>query len=349
MIADKDYCMSSFLTLRYIADENKTFKEGLKRPVYPLPSKKYNIRSANDIDRAIQEILYPILNNPLRVGIMLSGGMDSAILASYLPPGIKAYTLECQADGSKKETDEAAYFADRRKLEHHIVKITWDDYKKYTPLCMMTKCAPCHSIEPMIYKAAKQARSDGCTQLIFGESADVKFGGMDGLLSKDWKKDEFISRYTYIDPRKILKNPIVVTEPFEKYAQSDSYDAHGFVSNFFFKEGINSYSNACTAADIAFIAPYAHMQLDVPLDLQRIRNGESKYLIRELFAKRYPHSMPAVKLPMPRAVGIWLQDWKGPTREEFLPHCIDNLKGDQKWLVYVLEWFLNMLDGLEKV
>jgi asparagine synthetase B (glutamine-hydrolysing) len=347
MTVDKNYCMSSFLTLRYIADENKTFKEGLNRPGYPLPAERYKIRSADDIDIAIQEILSLVVTPP--IGIMLSGGMDSAILASYLPAGTKAYTLECQAEGSKKETDEAAYFADRCSLEHHVVKITWDDYKQYTPLCMMTKGAPVHSIEPMIYKAAKQAKGDGCTHLIFGESADVKFGGMDGLLSKDWTKDEFIARYTYLEPQKALKEPITVTEPFEKYIQGDFYNAHGFVSNFFFKEGINSYFNACAVADISLIAPYAQMRLDVPLDLYRIRNGESKYLIRELFAKRYPDSMPAVKLPMPRAVGIWLKDWMGPARDEFLPHCTGSLTGDQKWYVYVLECFLNMLDGLEQV
>ena len=48
---------------------------------------------------------------------------------------------------------------------------------------------------------------------------------------------------------------------------------------------------------------------------------------------------------MPRAVGIWLADWDGPTREEFLPGCVEGLKADQKWLLYSLEMFLNMLDN----
>lgn len=37
----------------------------------------------------------------------------------------------------------------------------------------------------------------------------------------------------------------------------------------------------------------------------------------------------------------WLSKWKGPTREEFLPNCQYGLTGDQKWLVYALELFMN--------
>ena len=342
-IVDKDYCMSSFLTFRYVFDDDKVFREDVQRVIYPLPETKFLIYNNIDIHNAIQNILRPIVDN--QTGIMLSGGMDSAILASYLPSGTKAYTLETQAEGAKKETKEAQYFAERCKLEHHLVKITWDDYKTYAPLCMKQKGAPIHSIEPMICKAAIQAKADGCTKLIFGEIADTKFGGLDGLLSKPWTKDEFKERYTYLDPTLILCQPVDVSCYYDVYGDKDSYDVHGFLNQFFLIESLNSYYNACKTADIACILPYALMKLDIPLDLQRIRNGESKYLIRELFAKRYPDSVPAVKLPMPRGIGTWLKDWEGPLREEFLPNCIDGLTGDQKWYVYVLEWFLNLIDN----
>jgi len=340
---DKNYCMSSFLTYRFIFDETKLFKEEVKRAVYSLPEIKYLIRSSNDIDNAIQNELSKIVDN--QTGIMLSGGMDSAILASYLPAGTKAYTLECQAEGVKHETKEARCFAELCNLDHHVVKITWDDYEKYAPLCMKQKGAPIHSIEPMICKAAMQAKTDGCTKLIFGENADIKFGGMDGLLAKDWTKDEFKKRYTYIEPSSVLKNPVDICEPFDSYDNENFFDTHGFINKFFLTEAHNSYSNACTTAGIEYYTPYVFMKLDVPLDLQRIRSGESKYLIRELFVKRYPNSMLAVKLPMPRAVGIWLKEWKGPAKEEFLPDCINGLTGDQKWYVYVLEWFLNLIEN----
>ena len=61
---------------------------------------------------------------------------------------------------------------------------------------MLNKGAPIHSIEVQICKAAMQAKEDGFDTLIFGESADVNFGGQDGLLSKDWSVPEYIDRYS---------------------------------------------------------------------------------------------------------------------------------------------------------
>ena len=81
-----------------------------------------------------------------------------------------------------------------------------------------------------------------------------------------------------------------------------------------------------------------------PLDLNRIRNGEPKYLIKELFKKRYPHIPVPDKIPMPRAMDQWLKDWDGPTRKEFLPNCVKDLTGDQKWMVYCLEKYLDIFD-----
>ena len=86
------------------------------------------------------------------------------------------------------------------------------------------------------------------------------------------------------------------------------------------------------------------MRLDIPLDIQRVRSGDTKYLLRELFRRRYPDFTANKKLPMPRAVGIWLKDWEGPKHPEFKEFDINTLKADQKWLVFILEQFLYMLD-----
>jgi hypothetical protein len=44
---DKNYCMSSFLTYRFVFDETKLFSEEIKRDVYPLPETKYMIRTSS--------------------------------------------------------------------------------------------------------------------------------------------------------------------------------------------------------------------------------------------------------------------------------------------------------------
>lgn len=342
MIVDKEYCMSSFLMFRCIADKNKQFASGETRKQLNIPKNRYMIKSSNDIDNTIKEILKNNIDD--KTGIMLSGGIDSAILATYVPEGTKAYTLKCIADGAVDETIRAKEFSDKCKLDHKIVEIYWEDYINLTPEIVNHKKAPVHSIEIQIYKAALQAKKDGINKLIFGESADAIFGGQDGLMSKDWTFDDFVKRYTYVMPNKVLKDPILITEPYERYRKGKYIDFYAFVSEFFYTESISSYLNVCSLAGVEFIAPFTNMKLDIPLDLKRIRSGDSKYLVRELFEKLYPGHEMGKKTPMPRPMGQWLANWDGPQRDEFIPGCIKNLDGDQKWLVYVLEWFLNLIN-----
>ena len=50
---------------------------------------------------------------------------------------------------------------------------------------------------------------------------------------------------------------------------------------------------------------------------------------------------------MPRPVDIYFKDWAGPTRPEFRRDIdMSILTGNQKWLLYSLEQFLNMVDEL---
>lgn len=82
-----------------------------------------------------------------------------------------------------------------------------------------------------------------------------------------------------------------------------------------------------------------------PLDLSRVRRGESKYLIRELFRRRYPGLAIPDKIPMPRPVEQYFINWQGPTRPEFRNDIdIMTLTGDQKWQLYCLEKFLDIYD-----
>lgn len=342
MIVDKNYCMSSFLMFRCIVDNNKTFSEGLIPQRFVPDENRHRIKSSNDIDRAIKSIL----NNKIddKTGVMLSGGIDSAILAKYMPVGTKAYTLKCIADGAVDETIKAKKFADECNLDHRIVEIYWEDYLELSPALMKNKGAPIHSIEPQIYKAALQAKEDGIERLVFGESADAIFGGLDGLLSKDWLFNDFVDRYSYLKPHKVLKGYQFILEPYREFKVGDYIDTHRFISEFFYLESVASYTNACSLAGVEFVAPYVNMKMDIPLDLERIRSGDSKYLVRELFRQLYPNHEMGIKTPMPRPMGQWLADWEGPKREEFLSKSIKDFKGDQKWLVYVLEWFLDLLD-----
>ena len=343
LIIDKAYCMSSFLQFRHVAKDNVAWAKGvIPKFVRRDFSKADIIRTSEDIHKSIKKQLEKI--DLSKTGIMLSGGMDSAILATYLPKGSKAYTMHSLAEGAVNETEQAKFYADKLGLDLKVVDITWDDFLKYSPMLMKNRKAPIHSIEPMIYKTLLRAQQDGCEFVLCGENADGVFGGLDGLLSKDWLFEEFVDRFNYSDATKLLCDGIRIETPYEPYKKGSHIDMHNFISHFSAEEALNSYINAADVANVKIIAPFAHMQMGIQLDIQRIRSGESKYLIRELFKKRYNGLEPNPKLPMPRAVGVWLKDWQGPTRPEFKKININEYKPDQKWLMFILEQFLNLID-----
>ena len=104
--------------------------------------------------------------------------------------------------------------------------------------------------------------------------------------------------------------------------------------------------NAFSVADMPYYDPYARLAMEEKLDLQRIRRGESKYLIRELMARKYPNIPVPNKVPMPRPVDEYFRDWQGPKRTEFRSDLnMDRFSGDQKWQMYCLEKFLNMCES----
>ena len=346
MITDKEYCMSSFLLFRAVADKTKIFYDGVIPRRGEVSKNRIPVSNSDELFNALKKQMDEITGDR-KAALALSGGIDSAILAKMMPKGSVAYTFKCIVEGKEvvDETKTAACYAKECGLEHRIIPVYWDDFEKYTECLLKHKGAPFHSIEVQIYKAALQAKNDGFDTLVFGEGADVIYGGLNGLLSREWNVGEFIDRYSFVMPHKVMKKPQYVLEPFYQRANAGYIDTYGFINDMFELEYVNSYLNACEAADIQFYSPYAGTELSIDLDLNRIRKGENKYIIRELFENMYKDFYIPEKLPMPRAVNEWLADYDGPKRKEFWPHCAVNMTGDQKWLLWCLERFLNMHEG----
>lgn len=342
-MVDKNYCMSSYLAFRYIEKDETDFFEGLKHSkIEPVPeTEKILVRTAEDIDKAIQKEFDNL--NGRKLGLLLSGGMDSANLASYMK-GCDAYTFRFM--GGEFQTDElkrAEYYANYYGLHLHYVDINWDTVKKYLEPVIKRKNAPVHSIEPQLYQAAIQAKKDGIEQLVVGESADLIFGGMDMLLSQDWTVEEFKERYTFTKPENVLKEPVDISYLFERYRKNYKIDFLSFMDDIFSVESSSSYYNAFGAAEIPYIDPYAKLKMKEDLDLYRVRHGEPKYLIRDLFSMKYPEYPIPDKVTMPRPVDIYFKDWNGPKRYEFRDDIdMKQYTGNQKWQMFCLEYFLNM-------
>lgn len=342
-MVDKNYCMSSYLALRYIEDDGKEFYEGMrhKNIIPPRDEDRILVQTADDIDREIGKQMEAFRNK--KKGIMLSGGMDSAIVASYLGGG-DAYTFRfLGGEYQKEELERAEYYAKYYSLHLHYVDISWDTVVAHLDAVMKAKCAPVHSIEPQILQAALQAKADGIEMMFVGESSDLIFGGMDGLLAKDWIFDEFVERYTFTKPEDVLVDAQSMQYLFERYRQGNRIDFLKFMDDVFAIESSSSYLNAFAVAGMPYYDPYAKLKMADPLDLSRVRNGEAKYLIRELMKKKYPEIPVPDKVPMPRPVDAYFADWEGPKRPEFKSGLDMSLfTGNQKWQMYCLERFLNM-------
>lgn len=341
---DKNYCMSSYMAFRYIEDDDKDFFEGMHhRNIKPVPeNERVLVYTADDIGREIEQQVAEF--DGKKKGVMLSGGMDSAIVASYLSGG-DAYTFRFLGGSfQKEELARAEYYAGYYGLKLHYVDIDWNTVEKYLEPVMRMKAAPVHSIEPQIMQAALQAKNDGVEVLFVGESSDLIFGGMDQLLSKDWTLDAFMERYIFTQPDTVLNEPVSMRYLFKRYRVSgEKIDFLKFMDDVFSIESSSSYLNAMSVAEMPYYDPFARLKMGKELDLYRIRHGEPKYLIRELMAKRYPDIPVPSKVPMPRPVDEYFKSWEGPRRHEFKRDLdMSKFSGNQKWQMYCLEAFLNL-------
>ena len=74
-----------------------------------------------------------------KIGILLSGGQDSAILATYLKPGSNAYTFTTNLSNVyNKDIERAKKYCEIYHLNHRLINIDFSDYEKYIPIVMKT-------------------------------------------------------------------------------------------------------------------------------------------------------------------------------------------------------------------
>jgi hypothetical protein len=345
MNVDRDYCISSYLALRYVAKPDTAWALGMM-PAFPNRSAqgKVKVKTAAEVLDGLRESVRESCQKQ-GLGVLLSAGMDSAIIAALLPRGTRAYTVRFVAAGAIDEAPGAAAVAQQLGLKHTVVDVTWDDYQEGIDLLMKHKKSPLHPAEVGLWKAARAARQDGISLLAVGNGADSTFGGMDLLLSKDWTFDEFVRRYTFLDPVRIVKNPVSVADTFEHYRQGSGVNVTGFLKVVHGLGIIQMFENAIHAGGCDLVAPFERLALDAPLDLPRIRGGEPKYILNAVFHAVCPGLAIPRKIAFARPVTQWLADWPGPKRPEFRSGLtMTEFAGEQKWQMYCLERFLNLID-----
>jgi asparagine synthetase B (glutamine-hydrolysing) len=338
--------LSEYLALRWLANPATAWWGAFRPDRASLsPSIQVRVGTADEIERALRNGLRDV--NPHTTGLLLSGGIDSAILARLVPSGMRAYTIRFDSPGAIDESVMAARYAEVSGLRHSVVSVGWRDYLATSDTLAMRKRAPLHPVEVGLFRATQAARIEGITTLIVGNGADSTFGGLDNLLSRDWVFDAFVERYSFVDPARVLRDPVAICGVFEPWRRAEAFDVAGFLKTVHGEGVTQAFVNAIAAGGCAMRAPYEDLVLDGPLDLGRIRAGESKYLLRELFLRLYPGFEVPEKIAFARPMDRWLADWPGPSRPEFRDDVsVAMLTGEQRWLLYALERFLTRVEEL---
>lgn len=338
MTTDRDFCASAFVALRYVPSADAAWAPGV---VPGLPGLTETDQVPVGTSAEIVDFLRAEVAAEKNPAIFLSGGIDSAILARLMPAGSPAYTIRFEAEGAVDESTMAAKYAQEAGLDLRVVTATWADYDRWTDPLAAYKRSPLHAAEVGLYLAARAAADDGFDRVLVGNGADSTFGGMDKLLSRDWTFDEFVERYTFVQPDRVLRRPVSMLPEYEKYRRGQGIDVLSFLKKTHGIGIVQAFENALGMAGVTAVAPYEHLRMAGQLDIARIRAGEPKYLLQEVFHSLYPTLDAPAKIPFARPMDHWLRDWSGPTSEEFRDDLdIADFSGEQRWVLHTLDRFL---------
>lgn len=134
-----------------------------------------------DYGRLLRRAVERQLMSDVEVGVFLSGGLDSALIAylaqSRAPRKMKAFTVGFSEKDDSDETEEAEETARYIGLDHHTVRIGFDDFLDKLRECVLTVEEPLAttSIIPMYYLAQLAAKH--VKVVLSGQGADESLGG----------------------------------------------------------------------------------------------------------------------------------------------------------------------------
>lgn len=150
----------------------------------PLPPVKQGLSAEvnqSDYGSFLSRAVERQLMSDVEVGILLSGGVDSALVAqlaqSRLPNKMKAFTVGFSETDDSDEIAEAQEVAACIGLDHHTVRIGFDDFLSKLRECVLTVEEPLAttSIIPMYYLAELAAQH--VKVVLSGQGADESLGG----------------------------------------------------------------------------------------------------------------------------------------------------------------------------
>lgn len=361
IVEDKD--ISTILTFRYSLKQLFVYRHGYRLNFDTNENISYNVAKFV-VERHLTDKIKHITSIYDKPAIMMSGGLDSVLLAAMLAnesKNIHAYTARFIDDNEYSRAEEAAQQLD---IPHTVVDVNEDDYMergKYLHGLITTKLQPLHPNEIALTKLSEQARKDGCDVVVSGEGADDIFGGYDKLLTLNLKSEdktaELLDFYRYftleerkdIIKKKWLCDDVEILKTFLVVGKNPDIrkDLFRFVQGIHTPGLLMRGRNAAIVQHMDIEFPYMEPDLatfvnSLPFEY-KIDNGISKKLLRDIATnfidKKFAY---AKKHPFPVPFEAWLHELETYPLNKKLFTTIDisNFDGWHKWMLINLnEWF----------
>lgn len=318
-----------------------------------------------DEDEAIERIKQIVANadNP---ALLLSSGMDSAVLLPFMPKNSSAYTVYYEGIDDS-EVNLAKQYCDKFSIKHVPIAINPQAYLSAIDPLMLSKKMPLSPAEPLFYLATKRACQDGFNTVLTGGVADTRFGGFTRfrkpLKSADYQRK---LHKKYHDPALVLKKTHNLNHVFDQYLlpmpkgkeRALKYYSQQLFSRKRDRSTIDSrkflqdvsierfaFDNAITQAGCQHIAPFSTFLFDFD---EHWNKQCPKYFIQRIYECIYGHKPPK-KLALQKPTFL-LNDYC-PSNMDLFRNDLDMqaMKYSKKFLIFCLERFEALrLKGLIK-
>lgn len=147
----------------------------------PVEKKESNISLLHQYGFELEKAVKRQLISDVEVGILLSGGIDSAVVAAlakkHYKGRLKAFTIGFEGQFEEDEIKDAQVTAEFLGLEHHVKKITFSDFLELIEECTKIVEEPLAttSMIPMYYLS--KLASEKVKVVLTGQGADEPLGG----------------------------------------------------------------------------------------------------------------------------------------------------------------------------
>lgn len=176
----------------------------------PIGSSVDSLEQASEkIDTLLREIVKSQLISDVKVGVQLSGGLDSSLVANYAQeasPHINSISVDV-TEGGLSERKYAEYVAEKFNLNSHFLNLQSDNFSEHLERVLYIFDEPLpHANSLGIYLLSKYAK-ENVTVLLSGEGADELFCGYTRY--KELKAYNWISKIPFAAVRNKIANKVL--------------------------------------------------------------------------------------------------------------------------------------------